>query len=110
MSSSISAFQSQMNSISRLILRANAHRDILQQRQDAEAEDIQQIAEWDANIAAIEAIPEADRSAEQTADLVKTKALRDLLQTRMTRAKDLATATAAVVPTHGVLERNFGTA
>ena len=102
--SSISAFQSQMESISRLILRANAHRDILQQRQDAEAEDIQQIADWNANIAAIEAIPEADRSAEQTVDLAKTEALRDLLQTRMTRAKNLATATAAIVPTHGVLE------
>lgn len=102
--SSISAFQSQMDSISRLILRANAHRDILQQRQDAEAEDIQLIADWDETIAAIEAIPEADRSAEQTADLAKTKALRDLLQTRMDRAQDLASAAAAAVPTSGVLE------
>jgi hypothetical protein len=87
-----------MERINRFILQASAQREILQQRQDAEAEDLQRIADWDDIITAIQAIEGADRSAEQTAELEKTKALRDLLQTRMARSKDIAAAAARTVP------------
>ena len=48
--------EEQINEINRLILRAAQSRDLLQRRQEAEAEDIIQLADWNATIENIEDI------------------------------------------------------
>ena len=52
----MASFEDQINEIDRFILRAAQSRDLLQRRLDAEAEDILQLADWNATIENIEAM------------------------------------------------------
>ena len=61
----MASFEDQINEIDQFIVRAAQSRDLLQRRLDAEAEDILQLADWNATIENIEAMDQ--RSAEHTA-------------------------------------------
>ena len=89
----MASFEDQINEIDLFILRAARSRDLLQRRQDAEAEDILQLADWNATIENIEAMDQ--RSAEHTATLTSTRALRDRLQSRLDLQRDTQAAAAA---------------
>jgi hypothetical protein len=91
----MASFEDQINEIDRFILRAAQSRDLLQRRLDAEAEDILQLADWNATIENIEAMDQ--RSAERTATLNSTRVLRDRLQSRLDLQRDTQAAAAAVV-------------
>ena len=68
----MASFEDQINEIDRFILRASQSRDLLKRRQDAEAEDIIQLADWNATIGNIEDMAADQRSAEHTATLTST--------------------------------------
>ena len=89
----MASFEDQINEIDRFILRAAQSRDLLQRRQEAEAEDILQLADWNATIENIEAMDQ--RSAEHTATLTSTRVLRDRLQSRLDLQRDTQAAAAA---------------
>ena len=83
----MASFEDQINEIDQFIVRAAQSRDLLQRRQDAEAEDILQLADWNATIENIEAMDQ--RSAEHTATLTSTRVLRDRLQSRLDLQRDM---------------------
>ena len=91
----MASFEDQINEIDQFIVRAAQSRDLLQRRQEAEAEDILQLADWNATIENIEAMDQ--RSAERTATLNSTRVLRDRLQSRLDLQRDTQAAAAAVV-------------
>ena len=89
----MASFEDQINEIDQFIVRAARSRDLLQRRQEAEAEDILQLADWNATIENIEAMDQ--RSAEHTATLTSTRVLRDRLQSRLDLQRDTQAAAAA---------------